>query len=132
MSPDIHGVLEGESVVEQRIRGMPVLWDCEGPIVFPDTSTQAHYTHLPSITTTIDQKCEDWRDFIRGRLSARDYNFRIVSEQSPLLSTRESVRCNEACLRVSDYGADARTDSASHFLATRVQRAIYECQYAQP
>ena len=99
MSPDIHGVLEGESVVGQSIGGMPVLWHCEEPIVLPDPSTLrlARYTYIPSITTAHNQKCGHWRDIIRWHLSARGYIFWIHSKQSRLLSTRELVRCDEYC-----------------------------------
>ena len=68
MSPDIHGVLEGESVVEESIRGMQVLWHGEGPFGFPGpcTETRAHYSHLPPIMATSHWNCQDWRTSCAG------------------------------------------------------------------
>lgn len=100
MSQDVHGVLEGESVIEESIRGMPISWHGEGPFVFPGSIplTRAHHHDLPPIVVTDRCKCEDWRDLIRRKLSIGDNNFHIYSERSPQLSAQKQVRCDGPCL----------------------------------
>ena len=100
MSLDVHGVLEGESVVEESIRGMLISWHSEGPFEFPGSIplARAHHHHLPPIMVTSHFKYEDWRDLIRRKLSIGDNNFNIYSGRSPRLSTRKQVRYDGPCL----------------------------------
>jgi hypothetical protein len=134
MSSDIHGVLEGESVVEESIKGMPVLWHGEGPFGFPGscTVTRALHNHLPPIMVTSHWRWEDWRDIMRRKLNVGDNNFQIYPGQLSLLSIPKSVRCDDLFSSMPcEYAGTGLPPFTSNVRATRVQFAIHNCQHAQ-
>jgi hypothetical protein len=123
MSSDIHGVLEGESVVEESIKGMPVLWHGEGPFGCRSscTVTRALHNHLPPIIVTSHWRWEDWRDIMRRKLNIGDNNFQIDPGQLPLSSVPELVRFYELFSNMScEYTGTGLPPFTSNVRATRV------------
>ena len=104
ISLDIHGTLEGESVVAESIRGIPNLWHSEKFFVIPDPSTSAYDVSLLPIVTanpTAKRTSQDRIDLIRSALGSGDKDLHIYAGQlPPLWTTRKIVRCIKSSLRM--------------------------------
>jgi hypothetical protein len=99
ISLDVHGVLEGESVVGESILDVPNLWRSEKFFVIPDSNTLAYDLRLhPIITTTPTAKSTsgDRRDLLRGALGS-SYNdlYIYVGQLPPLWTFRENLHQGE-------------------------------------
>lgn len=96
ISLDIHGALEGESVVAESIRGIPNLWRSEKFFVVPDSSTSAYDFSLWPIVTvnpTAKRTSQDRIDLIRCALGSGDSDLHIYAGQlPPSWTTRTMVR----------------------------------------
>ena len=104
ISLDIHGTLEGESVVAESIRGIPNLWHSEKFFVVLDPSTCAYDPSLLPIVTanaTAKRTSQDRIDLIRSALGPGDKDLHIYAGQlPPLWTTRKIVRYNKSGLRM--------------------------------
>jgi hypothetical protein len=140
ISLDVHGVLEGESVVGESILDVPNLWRSEKFFVIPDSNTLAYDLRLhPIITTTPTAKrtSRDRRDLLRGALDS-SYNdlYIYVGQLPPLWIPRKKVRHDESSRRIFTLttlpsGPGPITVSANR-RATRVVRfAVHNFRCAQ-
>ena len=104
ISLDIHGTLEGESMVAQSIRGIPNLWHSEKFFVVPDSSTSAYdFSLFPIVTAnpTAKRSSQDRIDLIRSALGSGDEDLHIYAGKlPPLWTTRKIVRYNKSGLRM--------------------------------
>ena len=93
---DIHGALEGESVVAGSVKGIPNLWRTEKFFVVPNSSISAYGPSLwPIITAnpTANRKSQDRIDLIRSALGSADNDLHIYAGQlPPSWTTRKMVR----------------------------------------
>jgi len=96
ISLDIHGALEGDSVVAESIRGIPNLWRTEKFFVVPNSSTSAYDFSLWPIVTanpTANRTSQGPIDLIRSALCSGDNDLHIYAGKlPPLWTTREMVR----------------------------------------
>ena len=104
ISLDIHGTLEGESMVAESIRGIPNMWRCEKFFVVPDSSTSAYDFSLWPIVTanpTAKRTSQDRIDLIRSALGSGDNDLHIYAGQlPPSWTTRELVRHDKSSPRM--------------------------------
>ena len=89
---DICGKLEGESVFEAAIQGIPNLWCFEEPPLSPTPTlvsqpALSHNRNTPSVTVTATRitsaegiLIQDWREPIRRMLQSQDVNIRITDK----------------------------------------------------
>ena len=140
ISLDVHGVLEGDSVVGESILDVPNLWRNEKFFVIPDSNTLAYDLRLhPIITTTPTAKrtSRDRRDLLRGALDS-SYNdlYIYVGQLPPLWIPRKKVRHDGSSptiftLTTPRSGTGPATVSAN-IRATRVVRsAVHDFRCAQ-
>jgi hypothetical protein len=103
ISLDVHGVLEGESVVGES-RGIRNLWRSEKFFVVPDSSILAYdFSLWPIITTntTAKRTVKDRIDLVRRTLGSSYYELHIYSGQlPPSWALRENVRHDESRSRM--------------------------------
>ena len=104
ISLDIHGALEGGSVVAESIKGISTLWHSEKFFVVPHSSTSAYdFSSLPIVTAnpTTKRTSQDRICLIRNTLGSGDKDFHIYAGQLlPLWSTRKMVRYDKSGLRM--------------------------------
>jgi len=104
ISPDIHGTLEGESVVAGSIRGIPNLWHTEKFFVVPNPSTSAYDFSLWPIVTanpTANRTSQDRIDLVRNALGSGDNDLHIYAGQLPPSWTiRKIVRHDKSSPRM--------------------------------
>ena len=93
---DIHGALEGESVVAGSAKRIPNLWRTEKFFVVPNSSTSAYDFSLWPIVTanpTANRTSQDRIDLIRSALGSGDTDLHIyVGQLPPSWTTRKMVR----------------------------------------
>ena len=96
ISLDVHGVLEGESVVGESILSIRNLWSSEKFFAIPDSRILAYNSSLfPIITvdTTAKRTIRDRIDLFRRALSSSYYELHIyVGQLPPSWVLRETVR----------------------------------------
>ena len=140
ISLDIHGVLQGESVVGESIRGIPNVWRSEKLFVIPDPSTLAYDLRLwPIITDNPSAKrtSKDRKDLIRRALGYGDNDVHIYARQlPPLWTARKRVRHDESnprILRIAHPSIPSGTGPATFsadIRATRVRLTVHDPRYA--
>lgn len=139
-SLDVHGVLEGDSVIGESILDVPNLWRSEKFFVIPDSNTLAYDLRLhPIITTTPTAKrtSKDRRDLLRGALDS-SYNdlYIYVGQLPPLWIPRKKVRHDESSRRIftltTPHSDTGHATVSADIRATRVVRfAVHNFRCAQ-
>ena len=88
-SLDVCGNIEGESIIELAIKGIPNLWCFEERLPAPlasrlrlslDRNTQSLIVTATQITSAEGILIRDWREPIRRMLQSRDVNIRITDK----------------------------------------------------
>jgi hypothetical protein len=105
ISLDVHGVLEGESIVAESILDVPNLWRNEKFFVIPDSNTLAYDLRLHPIITsnpTAKRTSRDRRDLLRGTLSSTSSNdlYVYAGQLPPLWTPRKKVRSDVSSTKV--------------------------------
>ena len=102
---DIHGVLEGESVVGESIWGIPNLWRDEKFFAVPDSTKLAYdFSLWPIITTnpTAKRTTKDRKDLVCKALGSGDGDLRIyVGKLPPSWTIRKKVCHDMLSSRIS-------------------------------
>jgi len=94
---DIHGTLEGETMIGESIRDTPNLGHYKKPFPteFPASDLPIYRRGFPPgimINHTIEWTREDWRDLIRKRLGPDDEGLYIYARREAPIPTQEMVR----------------------------------------
>ena len=99
VSLDIHGALEGESVVAESMRGILNLWPCEAFVVSDSSTSVPDFSLRPIVTSnpTAKHTFKQQKKLIRGALSSVDNDLHIYVGQSfplwtPQIRYRRKVR----------------------------------------
>src|SRR6267142_3494849 len=136
---DVHGVLEGESVVGKS-RGIRNLWRSEKFFVIPDSSVLAYdFSLWPIITTntTAKRTVKDRIGLVRRALSSGYYELHIYAGQLPPSWTlRENVRHHESRSRILHVAHPSDpvigpVSPCANIRATEVRRTVHNRRYAQ-
>jgi hypothetical protein len=96
VSSDIHGTLEGETIVGESIRDTPNLGHYKEPfpMEFPASDLPIYRRGFPGImiNPTTEWTREDWRDLIRRRLGPDNEDLYIYARREAPIPTQEMVR----------------------------------------
>jgi hypothetical protein len=108
ISLDVHGVLEGESVVAESILDVPNLWRNEKFFVIPDSNTLPYDLRLHPIITsnpTAKRTSRDRRDLLRGTLSSTSSNdlYVYAGQLPPLWTPRKKVRSDVSTVQGGNF-----------------------------
>jgi len=106
ISPDIHGVLEGESMVGTSIRGILNLWYNEGITGTSDRASHKSLWPILPVNYTGIRTAENrqWRDTICKALSSGNSDLHIYAKQVPRSDTTQiSVRRDDSYSRIPQF-----------------------------